>query len=96
MATNNMSKSNFVFYINNCLTFIAFQAAKQSWTISGRGSRGIHMNLFIKYTNYNVGGMGDGNLRFETMNVESADRVDPWYLYVLVLVMHWLQYFSNK
>ena len=54
------------------------------------------MNLFIKYTNYNVGGMGDGNLRFETMNVESADRVDPWYLYVLVLVMHWLQYFSNK
>ena len=51
VATNNMSKSNFVFYINNCLTFIAFQAAKQSWTISGRGSRGIHMNLFIKYTN---------------------------------------------
>ena len=40
--------------------------------------------------------MGDGNLRFETTNVESADRVDPWYLYVLVLVMHWLQYFSNK
>ena len=36
--------------------------------------------------------MGDGNLRFETTNVESADRVDPWYLYVLVLVMHWLQY----